>query len=73
MGKSEDLEMTRQSMIEELEVINRYQPRMGLVADPELKKVLQHNMDAGKKHMAILMEWLRKNDPAQDAAFGKHD
>jgi len=73
MGKSEDLEMTRQSMIEELQVINRYQPRIGLVTDPELKKVLQHNMDSGKEHIAMLIEWLRKNDLSQDAAFRKHD
>ena len=73
MGKPEDLIMARQSMIEELDAINKYQPRIGPAADPELKRVLQHNMDEEKEHVAMLMEWLRKNDPKQDAVFKEHD
>lgn len=73
MGKLEDLGMARQSMIEELDAINKYQSRIGSATDPELKKVLQHNMDEEKEHTAMLMEWLRKNDPVQDVAFKEHD
>jgi len=73
MGKLEDLLMARQSMIEELDAINKYQSRIGPATDPELKKVLQHNMDEEKEHVAMLMEWLRKNDQVQDTVFKEHD
>ena len=73
MGKLEDLAMARQSMVEELEAINNYQSRIVTAADPELRKILQHNMDEEKEHVAMLMEWLMKNDPVQNAAFKKHD
>jgi hypothetical protein len=73
MGKLEDLAMARQSMVEELEAINNYQSRIGPATDPELNKVLQHNMNEEKEHVAMLMEWLRKNDPVQDKTFKEHD
>jgi len=38
-----------------------------------LKKILAHNRDEEKEHAAMLMEWIRKKDPKQDAAFEKHD
>jgi hypothetical protein len=73
MGKLEDMAMARQSLIEELDATNKYQSRIGPATDPELKKVLQHNMDEEKEHIAMLMEWLRNNDPVQDLKFKKHD
>ena len=73
MGKLEDMAMARQSIVEELEAINNYQSRISQQIDAELRKVLQHNMDEEKEHVAMLMEWLRKNDPVQDMRFEKHD
>lgn len=73
MGEHEDWAMARQSLREELEAINNYQSRIDLAGDEELRKVLQHNMDEEKEHVAMLTEWLRKADPVQDRVFREHD
>jgi hypothetical protein len=73
MGKHEDWMMARQSLIEELDAINKYQMRVDATGDESLKKVLQHNMDEEKEHVAMLVEWLRKSDPTQDRMFKEHD
>jgi hypothetical protein len=71
--KTKDLERARQSLIEELEAINWYAQRVELAKDESLKKVLKHNMDEEKEHAAMLIEWLRKNDPTQNKMFEEHD
>lgn len=70
---NQDLEFARVSICEELGAIDNYQKRIDSTKDKELKRVLQHNMDEEKEHVAMLVEWLRKNDPAQDKVFKKHD
>ena len=71
--ETKDLERARQSLIEELEAINWYQERIENAKNSELKKVLEHNRDEEKEHAAMLMEWIRKNDPEQDKMFKEHD
>lgn len=68
-----DLNIARQSLVEELQAINDYQIRIDSVESEELKKVLTHNMDEEKEHTAMLMEWIRKNDPEQAKVFENHD
>ena len=68
-----DLNMARQSLIEELQAINDYQIRVDSAESEELKKILTHNMDEEKEHAVMLMEWIRKNDPEQDKVFENHD
>jgi len=68
-----DLKKARQSLIEELEAINWYETRIEGVENPELKKILEHNRDEEKEHVAMLMEWIRKNDSEQDKKFEDHD
>ena len=34
--------------------------------DPELRLLLAHNRDAGKKQVAMLLEWLRRRDAVID-------
>ena len=58
--------MARQSLIEELEAINLYQDRVDATQDESLKHVLGHNRDEEKEHVAVLMDWIRKNDPEQE-------
>ena len=70
---NQDLEFARISLREELEAIDNYQRRIDITKDEELKKVLKHNMDEEKEHVAMLVEWLRKNDPVQDKVFEEHD
>ncbi len=68
-----ELERVRKSLREELEAIDYYQERIDATADESLRKILEHNMNEEKEHAAMLIEWLRKNDPVQDQVFKKHD
>ena len=52
------------SLMEELEAVDWYNQRVDAVADPELKKILAHNRDEEKEHAAMLLEWVRRHDPA---------
>ena len=71
--ETKNLERARKSLCEELEAINWYQERIEVTKDSELKRILEHNRDEEKEHAAMLMEWIRKNDPEQDRVFKEHD
>ena len=71
--ESKNLERARQSLIEELEAVNWYQERLDASKDESLRKILEHNRDEEKEHVAMLMEWIRKNDPTQVKKFTEHD
>jgi hypothetical protein len=73
MPKIEDWAKARESLKEELDAINRYEDRIAKTSDISLKKVLQHNSDEEKEHVAMLVEWLKKNDRTQDKKFKEHD
>jgi ferritin-like protein len=51
------------SLIEELEAIDWYQQRVDACRDPALKAILAHNRDEEKEHAAMVLEWIRRNDP----------
>jgi len=71
--KTLDLERATKSLREELEAIDYYQERIENAKDEGLKKILAHNRDEEKEHAAMLVEWLRKNDPVFDQKFKEHD
>ena len=71
--KNQDLARARQSLIEELDAITLYESRIQATQDPELKKLLTHNRDEEKEHAAMLIEYLRQNDPTFDQKFFNHD
>jgi len=71
--ENSDLKKARQSLIEELEAINWYETRIEETENEELKKILEHNRDEEKEHVAMLVEWIRKNDSEQDKKFEEHD
>jgi ferritin-like protein len=52
------------SLIEELEAVDWYQQRADACRDEELKAILAHNRDEEKEHAAMLLEWIRRKDPA---------
>jgi len=62
--KTLDLNRARQSLIEELEAVNWYQERIDATKDASLKEILLHNRDEEKEHAAMLIEWIRRQDPA---------
>jgi hypothetical protein len=61
--KTLDLDRARQSLIEELEAVNWYQERIDATKDKSLKDILAHNRDEEKEHAAMLIEWIRRQDP----------
>ena len=71
--KAKNLARARQSLIEELDAINVYEERFQASNDEELKKVLVHNRDEEKEHAAMLVEYLRKNDPTFDEKSKQYD
>lgn len=73
MATHQELEFARTSVKEELEAINNYEKRIEEATDKDLKRVLSHNMDEEKEHVAMLVEWVRKNDKTQDKVFKEHD
>ncbi len=68
-----DLERARQSLVEELQAIDWYQERIDATKSKSLKKVLGHNRDEEKEHAAMLLEWIKANDPVQARKFIEHD
>jgi uncharacterized protein len=52
------------SLQEELEAIDWYDQRVEAATDSELKVLLAHNRDEEKEHAAMVLEWLRRRDPA---------
>jgi len=66
--KPETVEMHRAitSLIEELEAVDWYQQRVDACRNPELKAILAHNRDEEKEHAAMVLEWIRRNDPRFD-------
>jgi ferritin-like protein len=54
------------SVMEELEAVDWYDQRVAAASDAELAAILAHNRDEEKEHAAMLLEWLRRRDPALD-------
>lgn len=54
------------SLMEELEAVDWYNQRIEVCQDSELSAILEHNRDEEKEHAAMLMEWIRRQDPAFD-------
>ena len=60
------------SIMEELEAIDWYDQRVAAATDGELADLLAHNRDEEKEHAAMLLEWLRRRDPALDRNLRKY-
>jgi ferritin-like protein len=54
------------SLMEELEAVDWYDQRCKATEDDELRAILAHNRDEEKEHAAMVLEWLRRRDPALD-------
>jgi hypothetical protein len=54
------------SLMEELEAVDWYNQRMDACADPELRRILEHNRDEEKEHAAMVLEWIRRRDGKLD-------
>jgi ferritin-like protein len=54
------------SLREELEAVDFYNQRVNACKNPELKAILAHNRDEEKEHAAMILEWIRRQDPSFD-------
>ena len=54
------------SLMEELEAVDWYNQRVDACKDADLKRILEHNRDEEKEHAAMVIEWIRRRDPAFD-------
>lgn len=61
-----DMHRAITSLMEELEAVDWYNQRVDACTDPELKRILEHNRDEEKEHAAMVLEWIRRNDPKMD-------
>lgn len=52
------------SLMEELEAIDWYSQRIDASRDEELRKILTFNRDEEKVHASLVLEWIRRHDPA---------
>ncbi|SKA06032.1 hypothetical protein SAMN02745126_03382 [Enhydrobacter aerosaccus] len=57
------------SVMEELEAVDWYNQRAKATSNPELRAILEHNRDEEKEHAAMVLEWLRRTDPAIEQHF----
>jgi uncharacterized protein len=54
------------SIQEELEAVDWYNQRAHATGDADLAAILEHHRDEEKEHAVMLLEWLRRRDPALD-------
>ena len=54
------------SLMEELEAVDWYNQRIDATKNRELAAILAHNRDEEKEHAAMVLEWIRRQDPKFD-------
>ena len=65
-AETRDMHRAIESLMEELEAVDWYNQRIQVTTDDELKGLLVHNRDEEKEHAAMVLEWIRRRDPAFD-------
>lgn len=65
--ETRDMHRAITSLMEELEAVDWYNQRVDACQDTELKLILEHNRDEEKEHAAMVLEWIRRKDPAFDS------
>jgi ferritin-like protein len=64
--ETRDMHRAIVSLMEELEAVDWYNQRVDACKDRELAAILAHNRDEEKEHAAMVLEWIRRRDPAFD-------
>ncbi|MDT8383667.1 MAG: ferritin-like domain-containing protein [Gammaproteobacteria bacterium] len=64
--ETRDMHRAITSLMEELEAVDWYNQRVDVCKDKELKAILAHNRDEEKEHAAMVLEWIRRQDPFMD-------
>ena len=63
-SETRDMHRAIVSLMEELEAVDWYNQRVDACSDPDLRAILEHNRDEEKEHAAMVLEWIRRRDPA---------
>ena len=64
--ETRDMHRAIVSLMEELEAVDWYNQRIDACKNDELKAILAHNRDEEKEHAAMVLEWIRRQDPTFD-------
>lgn len=64
--ETRDMHRAITSLMEELEAVDWYNQRVEACKDEALRAILAHNRDEEKEHAAMVLEWIRRRDPAFD-------
>jgi ferritin-like protein len=64
--QTKDMHRAITSLMEELEAVDWYNQRVDACKDEDLKAILAHNRDEEKEHAAMVLEWIRRQDPTLD-------
>ena len=64
--ETKDMHRAITSLMEELEAVDWYNQRVDACKDDELRAILAHNRDEEKEHAAMVLEWIRRQDPTFD-------
>ena len=64
--ETRDMHRAISSLMEELEAVDWYNQRVDACMDPALKAIRAHNRDEEKEHAAMVLEWIRRQDPVFD-------
>ena len=70
--EARDMHRAVVSLMEELEATDWYKQRAGPRKDVVLKAILIHNRDEEKEHASMLLEWIRRKDPAFSIQLKKY-
>ncbi len=64
--QTRDMHRAITSLMEELEAVDWYNQRIDACQNDKLKAILIHNRDEEKEHAAMVLEWIRRQDPCFD-------
>ena len=64
--ETRDMHRAIVSLMEELEAVDWYNQRIDATRNKELAAILAHNRDEEKEHAAMVLEWIRRQDPKFD-------
>jgi ferritin-like protein len=62
--ETRDMHRAITSLMEELEAVDWYNQRVDTCNDQDLKAILAHNRDEEKEQASMVLEWIRRKDPA---------
>lgn len=60
------------SLMEEFEAVDWYRQRADACGDEALKAIMLHNAKEELEHAAMVLEWIRRNDPECDAQLKEY-